>query len=246
VKIATFAKPETVGSNCKTDKEQMIKRIFDLVTFPFYLIYRLISFPFKIAKIIIDDKIEKRRNSESKALIKTSDKELIEIGPFLFSELSNDYTTFIRSYLTDKKTFLNENKKLLEEYDNFEMEKLKPIEVIYIFGDSKGKLWMTDWRGEENETEIEQFFEDKLQIKTDWKNVTDIRKGLEEEKQRDGKFIIDLLNTFDKDLETLNKRLIFLNLGWDAYVYTVIDQVSYKTITDKFGTLFHGTEKLRK
>jgi hypothetical protein len=224
----------------------MIKRVFDIVTFPFYLIYLLISFPFKIAKIIIDDKIEKRRNSERKALIKTSDKELIEIGTFLFSELSNDYTTFIRSYLTDKKTFLIENENLLEGYDNFEMEKLNPIEVIYIFGDSKGKLWMTDWRGEENEREIEQFFEDKLQIKTDWKNVTDIRKGFEEEKQRDGVFIIDLLNAIDKDLETLNKRLIFLDLGWDAYVYTVIDPVSYKEIIDKFGTFFHGAEKLRK
>ena len=224
----------------------MIKRIFDIVTFPFYFIYLLISFPFKIVKIIIDDKIDKRSYNNSKLSVKATDKELIDIGAMLFPKLKTDFETFINTYLKDKKRFIIENEELLEDYENFELDKLNPIQVIYIFGDSKGKLLMTDWRGEENEREIENFLEYQLQIKTDWKNVTDIRKGLEEEKQRDGLFIIDLLKTIDKDLETLNKRLIFLNLGWDAYVYTVIDQVSYKNITDKFGTLFHGTEKLRK
>ena len=224
----------------------MIKRIFDIVTFPFYFIYLLISFPFKIVKIIIDDKIDKRSYNNSKLSVKATDKELIDIGAMLFPKLKTDFETFINTFLKDKKRFIIENEELLEDYENFELDKLNPIEVIYIFGDSKGKLLMTDWRGEENEREIENFLEYQLQIKTDWKNVTDIRKGLEEEKQRDGVFIIDLLKTIDKDLETLSKRLIFLNLGWDAYVYTVIDQVSYKNITDKFGTLFHGTEKLRK
>lgn len=224
----------------------MIKRIFDILTFPFYFIYLLISFPFKFLKIIIDDKIDKRRNNNSKLSSKTNYEGLIDIGTILFSGLKTDFETFFNTFLKDKKTFLTENEVLLEDYDNFELDKLKPIEVIYIFGDSKRKLWMTDWRGEENESEIENFLEDKLQVKTDWKNVKEIRKGVDEEKQRDGNFIIDLLKTIDKDLEPLNKRLIFLDLGWDAYVYTVVDQVSFKTITDKFGPLFHGTEKLRK
>lgn len=103
---------------------------------------------------------------------------------------------------------------------------------------------MTDWRGEENEREIEYFLEDKIKIKTDWKNANEIRKGVDEKRKRDGKFIIDLLKTIDQDLASLNKRLIFLDLGWDAYVYTVVDQVSYKTINNKFKTLFHWTEKL--
>lgn len=105
---------------------------------------------------------------------------------------------------------------------------------------------MTDWRGEENEREIEHFLEDKLGIKTDWKNANEIRKGVNEKSQRDGEHIISFLKTIDKDLEPLNKKLIFLYLDWDAYVYTVIDKISFKTITDKFGTLFHGTEKLKK
>lgn len=224
----------------------MIKSIFDIVTFPFYFIYLLISFPFKIVKIIIDDKIEKRRNNDSKLSVKTYDKELIDIGTLLFPELKTYFETFFNTFLNNKKRFLTENKQLLEDYDNFQLDKLTPLEVIYIFGDSKEKLWMTDWRGEENEREIQNFLEDKLQIKTDWKNVNEIRKEVDEEKQKDGKIILDLLKTIDKDLEALNKRLIFLDLSWDAYVFTVVDQVSYKSITDNFGTLFHGTEKLRK
>ena len=224
----------------------MIKRIFDILTFPFYFIYLLISFPFKILKIIIDDKIEKRSYNDSKLSNKTNEEGLVDIGTILFSGLKKDFENFFNTFLKDKKAFLTENEELLENYDNFELDNLKPIEVIYIFGDSKEKLWMTDWRGEENEKEIENFLEDKLQIKTDWRGVNEIRRGVDEERQRDGKFIIDLLKTINKDLAPLNKRLIFLDLGWDAYVYTVVDQVSYKTITDKFGTLFHGTEKLRK
>jgi len=197
-----------------------------------------------ILTIIIVGALQAFRNKKVNLLPNNSD--LLEAGQLLFPELKSDFEVFYNKYLTDKTTFLTDNEEILEDYDNFELDKLKPIEVIYIFGDSKERLWMTDWRGEENEREIEQFIESKLKIKTDWTNVNVLRNGADEEKQRDGEFIIDLLKTIDKDLETLNKKLIFIDLGWDAYVYTVIDQVSYKTVTDKSGTLFHGTEKLKK
>jgi hypothetical protein len=232
----------------------MIKRVFEIIIFPFYLIFQFISFPFKILKIILDDKTEERKHNKKITLRKTSQEELIEIGQYLFADFYTDFATFFNSFLNDKKTFLVENKELLEEYvlpeskyaDNFELDKLKAIEVVYIFGDSKQKLNLIDWRGEENEREIEIFLEDKLRIKTDWKNVNELREGVIEEKQRDGKFIIDLFITIDKDLEPLNKRMIFFELGWDSYVFTVVDQTSYKTLTANFGIYFYGTEKLRK
>jgi hypothetical protein len=197
-----------------------------------------------ILTILIVGAIQAFRNKKGNFLIKNSD--LLEAGHLLFPNLRTDFEKFFNSFLNDKKTFLAENKELLEDYDSFELDKLKPLEVIYIFGDSKQKVWMTDWRGEENEREIENFIEDKLQIKTDWTNVNKLRKGADEEKQRDGEFIIDLLKTIDEDVKLLNKKLIFFDLAWDAYVYTVVDQTSQKTLTDKFGVLFHGTEKLRK
>lgn len=224
----------------------MIKRIFDIVTFPFYLTYQLISFPFKIAKIIIEDKNENKRNNKGNELGKISQKELIEIGQLLFSDFYIEYENLVNSYHKDKNKFISENKDLISNYGNFKFERLKPIELVYIFGDSKEKLWTTDWRGEENLREIENFLVNKLQLKIEWKNVNEIGNGVNEQRQRDGEFMINFLKTIDKDLETLKKGLIFLDLSWDAYVYTVIDQASYETVTDKFGTLFHGTENLRK
>lgn len=223
----------------------MIKRIFDILTFPIYFIYTLMSFPVKIVKIIVDNWIEKGKDRNRKIFIKTSDQELIQVGQLLYSELSNDYLNFMKSYLKDKKSFLIENKKLLKGYSNFELDKLHPIEAIYIFGNIKEQLWVTDWRGEENEKEIENFIEDKLKIKSEWTSTNELRTGAIETKKSDGEFIIDILKTIDKDLETLNKRLIFFNLNWDAYVYTVVDQSSHKIIIDKFGTLFHGIEKVK-
>jgi hypothetical protein len=184
------------------------------------------------------------KNRKGDILIKNAD--LGEAGELLFPNHKTEFQKFFNTFLSDKKTFLTGYAELLEEYDNFELEKLNAIEVIYIYGDSEGLLWLTDWKGEENEREIENFLETKLQIKSDWTNVNKLREQVDLEKQRDGEFIIDLLNTIDKDLEPLNRRLVFFDLGWDAYVYTVVDRNSFRTITDKFGTLFHGTEKLRK
>jgi len=197
-----------------------------------------------ILTVIIVVVIQAFRNKKRNLLLSNSD--LLEAGQQLFPELKIDFEVFFSSFIKDKKTFLTDNEELLEDYDNFELDKLKPIEVIYIFGDSKERIWMTDWRGEENEREIEHFLESKLKIKTDWTTVNELREDADEEKQRDGEFIIDLLKGIDKDLEPINKRLIFFDLGWDAYVYTIIDQSSFKTVSEQFGSLFYGTEKLRK
>jgi hypothetical protein len=197
-----------------------------------------------IFTIIIVGALQAFRSKKGNFLFSNSD--LLEAGQLLFPNLKTDFEVFFISYLNDKKTFLAENEELLEEYDNFELDKLKAIEVIYIFGDSKEKLWMTDWRGEENEREIENFLENKLQIKTNWTKVNELRNAADEETQRDGIFIMELLKTIDKDLEPINKRLIFIDLGWDAYVYTVVDRTTFTTISDKFETQFHGTEKLKK
>jgi uncharacterized FlaG/YvyC family protein len=196
-----------------------------------------------ILSIIIVGIIQAYRNKKGKLPINNSD--LLEVGTLLFPDLKTEFETFFNSFLKDKKSFLSENEKLLENYDNFELDKIKPLEVLYIFGDSREKLLMTDWRGEEDEREIEHFLEDKLSIRTAWTNVNKKRKEVDLEKQRDGEFIKELFKSIDKDLETINKSLIFLDLAWDSYVYTVLDKVSYKTITDKSLKLFHGSEKLR-
>lgn len=221
----------------------MIRRTFEIIAYPFHLIYLMISFPFKVLKIILDDRKAKRAsniNTKSKPI---KDVELLQIGQLLFPKNSSEFETFFNFYLTDYKRFIYENQKLLNDYNNLEKDKLKATEVIYIYGNSKGFFLMTDWKGEENKREIEHFFETKLQIKIDWAYTNKLRESIVEEKCNDGKYITELLKTIDKDLAILDKKLIFLDLQWDAYVYTAIDQTLYHTITDKFGAYFHGMEK---
>ena len=136
--------------------------------------------------------------------------------------------------------------KILEDCDTFELQQLKALEVTYLFGNSKEELYLTDWQGEENEKEIEDFIEDTLKVEIDWKHVSALRKRVDITKQRDGKFIIDLFAAVDKDLKPLNKKLVFLDLNWDAYVYAIVEQSSYQTIIDRLGEQFHGSEELRK
>jgi len=223
----------------------MLRRIFDIITFPFYLVYLFVSFPFYLAKIIIEAKIEDQKRSGRKRKKLTND-ELVEVGKFLFPNYLSDFQIFISSFLHNKAKFISENKVLLLSYDNFEMNKLKPIDVIYIFGDSKKLLNLTDWRGEENESEIEIFLEENFQISSDWKNTIKLRKASDEDDQYEEGFIIDLFKAIDKDLKPLHKRLVFLDLGWDSYSYTIVKQSSHKILTERFGSLFHGTEHLVK
>ena len=223
----------------------MTKRILEIITFPFYFIYLLISFPFKVLKIILDVRIEKKTKNSETNFKPNSNIELLEIGQLLFPNQYSEFELFFNSFQNDKKTFLIENKEFLKGYDNFELDKLKAIEVIYIFGDSKQAVWMTDWKGEENEREVETFLETKLQSKIDWIHVNKLREEINPPKKA-GDFINNLLKTVDKDLEPINKKLVFFNLGWDAYIYTVADKTSFKSINSKFDALFHGTEELGK
>jgi len=223
----------------------MLRRIFDIITFPFYLVYLFVSFPFYLAKIIIEAKIEdQKRTGRNRKKLKND--ELVETGKYLFPDHFSEFETFIHSFLHTKSKFISENKALLLGYDNFEMNKLKPIDAIYIFGDSRKLFHLTDWRGEENESETEHFLEETFQIKSEWKNTNSLRKGSDEDDQDEGGFIIDLFKAIDKDLKPLHKRLVFLDLGWDSYVFTIVNPRSYKILIERFGILVQGTENLMK
>jgi len=133
---------------------------------------------------------------------------------------------------------------LLEKYDNFDLNALQPLEVLYIFGDSKGLIAMTDWRGEENEREVEESLNKILKQNYAWTNASKAREGINEDQQRNGKFIIELLKAVDKDLQATDQRLIFLHLGWDAYVFMPVSSKTCKEVINKLTTEFYGVEKL--
>ena len=179
----------------------------------------------------------------------------LEIGQLLFSNDKNEFVKFFNSFATDKAKFISEYEELLEDYDNFDFEKLTAIDVLYIFGDSKEQLLFIDWKGEENEKEVESFIEKHLNRKVEWVNAAKFRKnsaineGDEDDENfviRDFDLIIDFFKEIDKDLQQINQRLIFLSLDFDAYVLTTVDVKLFEQIITKMPNDFHGTDKLRK
>jgi hypothetical protein len=172
--------------------------------------------------------------------------DYLEVGQLLFPTYKSDFDNFFGSFASNKTEFLSEHEELLQDYDNFELEKLKAIEVLYIFGDSKKQLWLTDWRGEENESEIESFIEKHLNQKLAWTNTSTFRADNTKVDQRDGGFVIELFKKIDKDLQQINQRLIFFSLGWDSYVFTTVDTKSFDHIVSKMPSDFEGANQLKK
>jgi hypothetical protein len=201
------------------------------------------SLTFAVLTFVVIGAIQFFRNRKRNRL--ANESGFSEIGRFLYPDDAASFDAFFTLYLADPKKFVRENEELLEEYD-FDDGEIKAIELLYIFGDMKEKVSMTDWRGEENSKEVEDFIERMMPVKPVWTNTNQLRANSKEDDERDGDFIIDLFKAIDKDLNALDKKLIFYQLGWDAYVYTVVDSKTFKEITAKASGSFVGSAKLKK
>jgi len=186
----------------------------------------------------IYDAIEKRKDKKQKA-------EYIETGRLLFAGYEDEFTDFYNLYLDSKRKFLSQNARLLKNQEAFDSKNLKAIEVLYLFAVSQNLVHMVDWRGEENEKEVETFIEGLIKQMQSWPNVSKLRAKTAESQQNDGRFIVDLFKCTDKDLKLTNRRLIFFELGWDAYVYTVVPAETFDVIKGK-PRGFYGVSKLKK
>jgi hypothetical protein len=201
------------------------------------------SLTFAVLTFVVIGAIQFFRNRRRNRL--ANEFSFLEIGKLLYPDDTAAFDTLFNTYLTDRKKFIRENEALLEEYD-FDDGEIKAIELLYIFGDSKEKVFMTDWRGEENPKEAENFIERMMPVKPAWTNTNQLRANSNERDERDGDFIIDLFKAIDKDLNALDKKLIFYQLGWDAYVYTVVDSKTFREIATKAPGDFVGAAKLKK
>jgi len=146
----------------------------------------------------------------NKKLQSNKNNQFLDNAKKILGYYSLEFDEFYHLYFDNSKNFFLENKKLLEENDNFDLKKLKPIEILYLFLHSRKLVNVTDWKGEENDFEIETFIE-TFTKNINWKNTTTFRnannKGL-----KDSNFVPDLLKVIDKDLSNINYRLVFLDL----------------------------------
>ena len=173
---------------------------------------------------------------------KKDTSELFNIGLLIFQNHKEEFETFYSLFQKDKKKFISQNELL-----DYDFNTLKPIDVLYLFAESKKLVHIIDWRGEENEMEIEEFIENNI-IKQahNWTNSTNLRNSISLDKQRDGKFIVDLFKAINKDLKSISQKLLFFELGSDVYTFTTVDFITFDEIIKKSPNYFHGSNKLRK
>jgi len=210
------------------------KRIWDVITFPFILIYMVLSFPFKMAYFILTDKKGNKRKVNPRVKF-----DLKQIGQLLYPDLTNDFDDFVSLYSKSKTEFIKKYKGI--EPDN---NALSELELLQLFGDINQKLGFIDWKGEEDEFEIERYLEKQIQKEVDWTNAALLRKSIASDKQRDDKFIVKLFHAIDKDLQDINVRLIFLNMDWDAYVFLPVKQQGFNKVLELGANQFKNANEL--
>lgn len=212
-----------------------MKRILEIITFPFYVIYKIIAFPFLIVSLIIKDTYKRRGNKNSE------DIDFLSIGKLLYADCETEFELYYQLFESDIEGF---KIKYRDFFKDENISNLTPIEAFCLFGDHKKKLYFMDWRGEENEYEVENFIQTIVKEKINWTNSSKLRGVVDEESQRDGKFIIELYKSIDKDLKENNKKLIFLNTNDDSYVFKIVEIKIYNKIFSIAPTYFCGAENL--
>ncbi|MFT2011470.1 hypothetical protein ACMA1I_22550 [Pontibacter sp. 13R65] len=170
--------------------------------------------------------------------------DFLEIGKLIYQKHQKEFAIFFNLYQKNKKDFKEQEADLLEESG---IENPTPLEATYLFGSGRELLGYIDWRGEENENEVEEYVQEQLAgQEINWTYTKAIRKTSIGKDQGDGIFIISLFKEVDKDLNLLNKKLLFFDLGFDAYAFAVVDKITFDQIIQKAPNSFHGSEKLKK
>lgn len=181
---------------------------------------------------------------KKKVVMATKTSDFQEIGSLIFPSEKGAFETFFQDFLTNKSMFLDEHVDLIEEYG---FDNPNALQITYMFGDSRELIGYVDWRGEENENEVEDFIKAQMSGKeVDWNHTKKLRESHAGEDQRDGSFIIDLFKAIDKDLMGAERQLLFFDLGFDAYVFSSVPKMTFAQVIEKAPNSFHGTDRLKK
>ena len=166
------------------------------------------------------------KNEEKKK--KKAAADYLRAGELLFADQREGFTEFYQSYLRRKKK-----------------EEDEPMDALNEFADGRNLLGVTDWRGEENEGEVEEFIEQLLGQKIVWTHTALLRSEVPLDEQRDGGFIVDLFKAMDKDLKAIDRRLLFLGLS-DTYEYMVVPVRVLEDVRKMKLSGLRGAGELRK
>jgi hypothetical protein len=168
-----------------------------------------------------------RNKIKSKNELTLRKSQYLELGKILFKDRAPEFEVYYNAYL---------------KADN---KNLGPIEVLHEYADKNGLSLIIDWKGEENDREVEFFITSKIGKSISWTNSNIVREENKVDERRDEQFIIRLFKAIDKDLKVIDKKLLFFDLGTDSYIFTVTDTAVFKEIRKIESKDIHGSEKFK-
>lgn len=159
-------------------------------------------------------------------LEKINKPAFLEVGKILFQKHENEFIAFYNSYLKEKNSTN------------------RPIDILIEFAELKEIGLLIDWRGEENEFEIQEFISQQIKKQISWNNADLLRAKHGDKDLNDGDFVIKLFKSIDKDLNPHELKLLFLDSGGDSYYLMIVKNYIYQEVIDKKLNDFHGSNKL--
>ncbi len=150
----------------------------------------------------------------------------LEVGKILFQKHENEFIAFYNSYLKEKNSTS------------------RPIDILIEFAELKELGLVIDWRGEENEFEIQEFISQQINKEISWKYANVLRAKHVDKDLNNGDFVIKLIKAIDKDLTPHELKLLFLDSGGDSYYLMIVKNNIYQEVINKKLNDFHGSNKL--
>ncbi|GHN01805.1 hypothetical protein WSM22_32940 [Cytophagales bacterium WSM2-2] len=126
-------------------------------------------------------------------------------------------------------------------YERRQKSKQKRVQNLIL---DKTQLINIDWSGEENEGEIQNFIETANQQTITWTKVNDLREKQNIALNSPDKFLIKLLKAIDADIKQIDRRLLFLKTDGDNYLFTSVDEPTYRRALTQSKEEFFGIDKL--
>lgn len=157
--------------------------------------------------LIVSEVLWRRKNRFKK-------EDAIEIGKLLFDDKAAAFEEYVKLFASDKKQFNIRYSDTFED-TGLELEDLKFIDLITSFGIFENKILIIDWRGEENEGEIQKFCEEKIGRRITWTNVNRLL-----DKSRNN--TDQLLKSINKDLNENNYQLVSMNRSNDSFELSAV------------------------
>ena len=153
----------------------------------------------------------------------------LEIGKIIYPKNDNEISSCFNLFKDNKKKFKKDFKMLIDDYE-FDSDNGSLTELLFSYGDWKNKTIYIDWRGEENEGEIEEYILEIIENKINFKNTTELRKKSVDIEQRDGKYIKQLLLNINKDLNVAGYEVLYFNIDWDGYGFIIAEKSEVQKI----------------